>query len=351
MNRTALAAMIAAVAGTAVAQPVQWRVEDGGNGHWYEGVRVAAGVDWAEARTAAQQAGSQLACCESLDERRFIIDRFGLQQRPDLYVAQVSYSEYPRFGPWLGGYQLAGSRETTTGWRWISGESFDPSDAYCCNNSACDGSSESVLHLYAHISPSGVIMSWNDMPPIRMACMSPVPSYLVEWSADCNNDGLVDKGQILAGELSDTNNNGIPDGPGIAVQPTDQSVSVGNAATFIVQVAAAPACTTPVTYQWQRRNPAVADPAALGAWIDLADDATFSGVQARNLSITNPIPALATGYRCKIGGGCGCEPNPGGFIYTDTVNFNIACPADFNADGGVDFTDVEAFFERWENGC
>jgi hypothetical protein len=33
------------------------------------------------------------------------------------------------------------------------------------------------------------------------------------------------------------------------------------------------------------------------------------------------------------------------------VNFNIACPADFNADGGVDFTDVEAFFERWENGC
>jgi hypothetical protein len=28
MNRTAIAAMIAAVAGSAVAQPVQWRVED-----------------------------------------------------------------------------------------------------------------------------------------------------------------------------------------------------------------------------------------------------------------------------------------------------------------------------------
>jgi hypothetical protein len=189
--------------------------------------------------------------------------------------------------------------------------------------------------------------AWADVNDYDGSC----PGYVLEWSADCNNDGIVDKGQILAGEFSDANNNGIPDGPGIAVQPTDQSVSVGNAATFIVQVAAAPACTTPVTYQWQRRNPAVADPAAPGAWIDLADDATFSGAQARNLSITNPIPALATGYRCKIGGGCGCEPNPGGFIYTDTVNFNIACPADFNADGGVDFTDVEAFFERWENGC
>jgi hypothetical protein len=69
------------------------------------------------------------------------------------------------------------------------------------------------------------------------------------------------------------------------------------------------------------------------------------------MTVVRPGPAIATGYRCKIGGGCGCEPNPGGFIYTDTVNFSIACPADFNADGGIDFGDVEAFFERWENGC
>jgi uncharacterized membrane protein len=27
------------------------------------------------------------------------------------------------------------------------------------------------------------------------------------------------------------------------------------------------------------------------------------------------------------------------------------CEADFNADGGVDFSDVQAFFERWESGC
>jgi hypothetical protein len=35
--------------------------------------------------------------------------------------------------------------------------------------------------------------------------------FAVEWSADCNSDGVVDYGQILAGQLADANTNGIPD--------------------------------------------------------------------------------------------------------------------------------------------
>jgi hypothetical protein len=35
---------------------------------------------------------------------------------------------------------------------------------------------------------------------------------IIEWSADCNNDGVVDYGQILRGDLPDANENGIPDG-------------------------------------------------------------------------------------------------------------------------------------------
>ncbi|MFZ9882667.1 MAG: dockerin type I domain-containing protein, partial [Phycisphaerales bacterium] len=31
------------------------------------------------------------------------------------------------------------------------------------------------------------------------------------WSADCNSDGVVDYGQIRAGELDDANGNNIPD--------------------------------------------------------------------------------------------------------------------------------------------
>jgi hypothetical protein len=60
---------------------------------------------------------------------------------------------------------------------------------------------------------------------------------------------------------------------------------------------------------------------------------------------------MATGFRCRLTGGCNCEGQPEEFVYSTTVNFTIACPADFNADGGIDFSDVEAFFERWENGC
>jgi hypothetical protein len=37
------------------------------------------------------------------------------------------------------------------------------------------------------------------------------PSYIIEWSSDCNNDGLVDFGQLLDGTLIDANQNGTPD--------------------------------------------------------------------------------------------------------------------------------------------
>jgi hypothetical protein len=34
---------------------------------------------------------------------------------------------------------------------------------------------------------------------------------LIEYSADCNGDGIVDYGQILDGTFADTNANGVPD--------------------------------------------------------------------------------------------------------------------------------------------
>ncbi|MFZ9882181.1 MAG: dockerin type I domain-containing protein, partial [Phycisphaerales bacterium] len=37
------------------------------------------------------------------------------------------------------------------------------------------------------------------------------PLLLIEWSADCNSDGIVDFGQIRAGDLEDSNANNIPD--------------------------------------------------------------------------------------------------------------------------------------------
>jgi hypothetical protein len=136
----------------------------------------------------------------------------------------------------------------------------------------------------------------------------------------------------------------------IASQPVDQSVEVDSPVTFLVQMQTVEGCETPLAYQWQRRNPLVADPDAPNAWVDLQEGSQFINTRSSALVIARPIPALATGFRCRIGGGCGCRP-ASGFLNTETVNFSIACPADFNADGGVDFGDIELFFERWENGC
>jgi hypothetical protein len=129
-------------------------------------------------------------------------------------------------------------------------------------------------------------------------------------------------------------------------QPVDQAVAAGSTATFSLQAVQQGSCPTPMALQWQRRDPRVADPNAPDAWIDLVDDGNFVNTTLATFSILNPTAALATGFRCRIQG-CSCK----NAIYSEEVNFSIACPADFNADGGVDFTDVEAFFERWENGC
>jgi hypothetical protein len=337
-----MAACAAMLAGVAAAQPVQWRVEDGGNGHWYQfETSTSAAMQWPQARAYAEANGGHLATITNAAEQRFI---------EQLAVAQSIRGDF-----WLGGFQPMNSPEPDGNWQWVDGTPWQfnawgavshgtgsPPSPNDWNTSAPNEQNWLEICFRAPaVTPNG---GWDDQG------LDPNPP-LLEWDADCNGDGIVDKGQILAGELADTNNNGIPDNASISGQPQDQASADGGSVSFTVQVATGPACSTPVTYRWQRRNPAVPDPAAPGAWFDLADDGTFANTDRPTMTVVRPGPALATGYRCKIGGGCGCEPNPGGFIYTDTVNFSIACPADFNADGGIDFGDVEAFFERWENGC
>ena len=50
--------------------------------------------------------------------------------------------------------------------------------------------------------------NWNDGGG---GCGTWPKGYVIEWSADCNGDGIVDYGQILDGTLTDSNGNGIPD--------------------------------------------------------------------------------------------------------------------------------------------
>ncbi len=58
---------------------------------------------------------------------------------------------------------------------------------------------------YLSLEGQAAAGGWNDGPPYGMSAL------LIEWDGDCNGDGIVDYGQILAGELGDANGNNVPD--------------------------------------------------------------------------------------------------------------------------------------------
>ena len=161
--------------------PVQWRVEDGGNGHWYRRVNPNSNLTWTQAETVCELIGAHLATVPAASESAFV----------HLIVGQSEV--------YLGGLQPANSCEPSCEWQWLTGEpwsytNWNPGEP---NNSYAE---QNFLRTY----PNG---SWDDVQdgyafPFAIAA---------EWSADCNNDNIVDYGQILQGQIADTNTNGIPD--------------------------------------------------------------------------------------------------------------------------------------------
>ena len=196
-----MVALALTCAGGALAQDaVQWRVEDGGNGHWYAFDSSVAGL-WPACREEAEARGASLAQLETVAEHNFIVA-----------IAKTSsvYGDY-----WLGGFQHSGSREPAAGWVWISGEAltFDawgtvspgagapPSPNDWPTNAAGE---EDFLEICFRVPETTPFGGWDDQGDFGN------PS-LLEWSADCNGDGVVDYGQILQGRLEDANGNGVPD--------------------------------------------------------------------------------------------------------------------------------------------
>jgi hypothetical protein len=194
MNRKqVLAAVIgvgAVTTGAAAQNAVQWRVEDGGNGHWYQlhsfqgPTTRSSALEFATARNAA------LACLETEPENRWVASAFtGAMGLP---VGQA----------WIGGVRTNGV------WRWETGGLIDFL-AWNCNHChpTCQPDYTCEDFLAVMCIAEGVAR-FNNLGD----CLGTGEGQaLLEWSADCNSDGIVDYGQILAGELEDTNANGVPD--------------------------------------------------------------------------------------------------------------------------------------------
>jgi hypothetical protein len=188
--------------------PVLWRVEDGGNGHWYQGILFTdtSPTSWTTARTAATGIGGDLASLTSSVEANWLYDR--IASRVSLWLGD--------FGPFVGLSQPPGAPEPGGGWVWVDGTANTGSVPWCGNqpDNYIPCGAEQVA-LYWTGGP------WSPAPrnhlgdfPISGVCLESgerCPSAIFEWSADCNGDGIVDYGQILNGTFADTDGNGVPD--------------------------------------------------------------------------------------------------------------------------------------------
>jgi hypothetical protein len=102
----------------------------------------------------------------------------------------------------LGAFAAAGS---TQKWHWIDGTPWD----FSYWNPGEPNSAPIAVHAEMLVGTWGPHGRWIDAGD---CCWETGCSRVaIEWSADCNADGIVDYGQILRGELADTNANGVPD--------------------------------------------------------------------------------------------------------------------------------------------
>jgi len=212
MNLKSMAAVAmtsGVVTSIAAGDAVQWRVQDGGNGHWYSGVSRDSGWTWSVARKAAETVGGALVSCESDSEWQFVRSTFSPTQAASFWQVQ-SINALAKLGPWIGASQAPGSVEPNGGWTWLSGVPLDPQDNINCCGDDCSGVPEDRLHLYAQQS-TGWTVALNDLTDDPSPCSDPIRSAVIEWSADCNGDGIVDYGQCRDGSLPDFNGNNIPD--------------------------------------------------------------------------------------------------------------------------------------------
>ena len=165
--------------------PIQWRVAEGGNGHWY--AQNPEGLNWDGAKSASTARGGYLATITSAGEQSFVFS-----------IAKTAWEHV-----WIGGYQSSPSCGADCSWTWVTGEPWDYTNwaSEEPNNYFGIDALEDYTAMYTSGEYPG---GWNDDVPMYR------PS-IIEWSADCNNDGVVDYGQILSGQFADANSNAIPD--------------------------------------------------------------------------------------------------------------------------------------------
>jgi hypothetical protein len=141
LERIAVIAIIATHASSASAALTQWRVDQGGNGHFYEVVSVASPIGWDAARVEAETRGGHLATLTSAAENDFV-------------GALVHANGRNAF---LGGFQIDPSAPANVGWSWVTGEAWSYTNWAAGEPNDQGSPSEWVLEMWSN-------RQWNDVP-------------------------------------------------------------------------------------------------------------------------------------------------------------------------------------------
>jgi VCBS repeat-containing protein len=153
--------------------PVQWRVSDGGNGHWYQAVSAPETISWNDANAAAESAGGHLASILSQAENAFA---YGLVA-DDTRFWHTAGTDI--IGPWLGGYQAPGSSEPGGGWHWVSNEPWSYSNWASGEPNNGWGVEDKLAFI---IKVGGPGAQWNDLVDSSWISVLRVTGYIVEWA-------------------------------------------------------------------------------------------------------------------------------------------------------------------------
>ncbi|MBS0197068.1 MAG: hypothetical protein JSR77_09935 [Planctomycetes bacterium] len=116
----------------------------------------------------------------------------------------------------------------------------------------------------------------------------------------------------------------------IAISQQPESGSVYQGGQLLLTVTADSVCTGIVGYQWRKNGRA------------LVDAGSVAGATTRSLRISPVICDDAGEYDVIIRDACG-------EFASETAGITVLSVADFNHDGGVDGTDIEAFFLAWQD--
>ncbi|MCH7547489.1 MAG: hypothetical protein IID30_13900 [Planctomycetes bacterium] len=152
---------------------VFWPSTDGGNDHFYQAVKVPAGISWTDADAMAISLGGHLATLTSLEENDWVFNN--IVNDPSLWTFNADAK-----GPWIGGFQNPASpsySEPNGGWEWVTGEAWgftnwmsgQPDNAF---------PGEHYLHFF-NIPDEIIVNQWND---IWDEAGFKIISFVVEYS-------------------------------------------------------------------------------------------------------------------------------------------------------------------------